>query len=66
MNATRYFGEVQYKEAVKIENYRTLAKYFGRTSYMTPEPTTFPKAEIGLCGCGHNGTWYHQIIHLLP
>lgn len=66
MNSLSFFGEAAYRREKAICDYRELRRMFERPSYMTPEPTTFPKAEIGICGCGHNGTWYHKIIHLLP
>lgn len=63
--STRYFGEAAYKREKAICDYRELRRAFDRPSYMTPEPTTFPKAERGLC-CPEQNSLFHFLNHLLP
>lgn len=71
ITADRYFGEAAYKQAKRIEDYRERARFFTTPSYMTPTPTTFPRAELGLC-CPDKHTSWHQyailriISHNLP
>ena len=68
-NASRYYGEALYKQAKAIENYRERARFFSRPSYMTPIPTTFPMAELGLCCADRNESWHPYlsfITHNLP
>lgn len=71
MNATRYFGEANYKRwKHNIEtDKKYVVHYFEVPSYMTPTPTTFPKAEIGLCCPDRNEPWHPYlsfITHNLP
>jgi hypothetical protein len=64
--ANRYFGESRYKEAKKIEVYRERERTFSVPEYFVPMTKGLPKAEKGLCGCGHEGKWYEFVFHSFP
>ena len=69
MIASKYFGESQYRQALAIENYREVARWFEKPSYMTPPNGFMPKAEIGLCCPEQNESWhpwFSWITHHFP
>lgn len=62
ISSARYYGEVAYRREKAICDYRERDRVFDRPSYMTKEPTVFPKAEKGLC-CPNQNSAFHFLFH---
>jgi len=62
---SKYYQEAQYASAMRTEQFRDMIRWAKSPSYFKPMEKGMPKAEIGLCRCGHAGKWYEFIIHNL-